>query len=261
MRPLLFHLLSILVVLLSLSGCQSYQYVTVKSDLNNNDVGEYYIENDTVKVFFLFTGANGPVIIEVINKLDQPLYVNWKNSALIVDGKSHPLWMDIADVNINTDGVAYSYPNGQFIGASSSGTITKKEPISFLPPATSVINDNYKLAGRHIDIPKSHRPHKFTLPSANGFIDVKKYEFAPDNSPMSFRLFLTYATDEQQKTSVVLDEAFWISEIITTDLPPESFPKNPSNRFYVSKPTGFAKASAYIIGIPVLIGLAALGAQ
>lgn len=112
-----------------------------------------------------------------------------------------------------------------------------------------------------MDIPKSYPSLKFTLPYANRQIQAKKFAFAPNNSPLSFRLFLTYATDEQQKNRFTVDEAFWISEIITTDVPPENFPKNPSNSFYISSPSKFGKAATYIIGIPVLIGLAAIGGE
>lgn len=260
MKSLLQRLCIIMIITLLVSSCSTYQYATVSSNLNNNANGEQIIENDTVKVSFTFSGQNCPVSIKVLNNCDQPIYVNWKNSSLIIDGNNYPLWTNEAELNLKTEGYSY-YLNENYFETSSYGTINKKEAVSFMPPKTTIINNKYNLVGEHIQIPKSHNPHKIKLMSTNGLIEAKKYTFTSNDSPKSFRLYLTCSMDEQQKSTFVFDETFWISEIIATSINPENFKNNAVNNFYIRKITGFGKATTYIIGIPLIIGLAALSAE
>ena len=50
-----------------------------------NERGDFVQENDTVRISYRFWGENAPVTITIYNKLDEPLYVDWGRSALIID--------------------------------------------------------------------------------------------------------------------------------------------------------------------------------
>ena len=78
----------ILGVLMLFSSCSTYYYSTLSSSegvAEKDDFGDFVYENDSVKVVYSFFGYNLPIHITVINNSDQPLYVDWQRSALIID--------------------------------------------------------------------------------------------------------------------------------------------------------------------------------
>src|ERR1700744_5157672 len=74
----------VFLALAGITGCSSYQYMTVdSSELKKNAHRQLTWENDTLKLIYDFNGYGGPIRLYVYNKTSQPLYVNWKKSALI----------------------------------------------------------------------------------------------------------------------------------------------------------------------------------
>ena len=77
-----------LTICFSLTSCVTYQYATIESDLRKNAVGEIIQENDTVQLRYRFSGRGCPVVVQVHNKLDVPVFLNWDRSAIVLDGKT-----------------------------------------------------------------------------------------------------------------------------------------------------------------------------
>ena len=74
-------------MLLSLSSCSSYYYSTLASNDRSGryDVNkDFVIDNDSVCIIYNFHGEDGPVLVTVQNKMDEPLFVDWQRSALTV---------------------------------------------------------------------------------------------------------------------------------------------------------------------------------
>lgn len=55
-----------------------------------NESVDFVQENDTVLVSYCFWGENAPVTITVCNKLGEPIYVDWKRYAMIIDDAMVP---------------------------------------------------------------------------------------------------------------------------------------------------------------------------
>ena len=71
-----------------LCSCSTYYYSTLSSTeglVEKDDFGDFIYENDSVKVVYSFFGYNLPIKILVINNSNQPLYVDWQRSALILN--------------------------------------------------------------------------------------------------------------------------------------------------------------------------------
>src|SRR6187402_1014325 len=92
------------LILSGLTGCMKYQYATVHSNLNQTQNKEFISENDSVKVVYDFNGRDLPVYLTVYNKLDRPLYIDWKISSLIIDGRSFNYMDDQATVEMTQTG-------------------------------------------------------------------------------------------------------------------------------------------------------------
>ena len=68
-------------MLLSLSSCSSYYYSTLASNDRSGryDVNkDFVIDNDSVCIIYNFHGEDGPVLVTVQNKMDEPLFVDWQ---------------------------------------------------------------------------------------------------------------------------------------------------------------------------------------
>ena len=86
MKRMLF-VLSV-VALFCMSSCSSYYYSVLESNDavgEKNDDKDFVIENDSVCISYCFYGEDAPISITVYNKMDEPLFVDWQRSALIID--------------------------------------------------------------------------------------------------------------------------------------------------------------------------------
>ena len=94
------------VALFCMSSCSSYYYSVLES---NDTIGEknedkdFVIENDSVFISYCFYGENAPISITVYNKTDEPLFVDWQRSALIIDDVATSYYQEKAP--IQADGV------------------------------------------------------------------------------------------------------------------------------------------------------------
>src|SRR5438045_9585163 len=81
----------LLIILLTglFTSCSRYQYVTItSSDIRKNDKQEFVIENDSIRIQYNFNGADAPINIAIENRIDVPLYIDWPQSALIINNKA-----------------------------------------------------------------------------------------------------------------------------------------------------------------------------
>src|SRR5258706_7879221 len=133
------RLLSIGLILLTFSSCASYQYLTLDSpEVQKNNKKEFTWENDTMRLTYNFHGEGGPLSMTVYNKMDKPLFVNWKKSALIRDGQAFSLF----DHNVQISG-SYSGSSGggryfQSTSGNISGSFDLPEGMNLIPPGSYI---------------------------------------------------------------------------------------------------------------------------
>jgi len=58
-------LLTLVASAIALSGCSTYQYASLNSELEKDENSAFVTENDTVKILYSFIGQNCPVTIQV----------------------------------------------------------------------------------------------------------------------------------------------------------------------------------------------------
>ena len=151
MRNLLY-LFVFAALLLGLSACSSYYYSMLNSNDpvgEKNERGDFVQENDTVRISYRFWGENAPVTITIYNKLDEPLYVDWGRSALIIDDVATTYDPKVASVRGESSSVAsgssfhwsdrsssgWSYSEGSF-----SGDVSLPKGVEFIPPHSKLVN-------------------------------------------------------------------------------------------------------------------------
>lgn len=192
---------------LFLFGCNRHQYVFVQSQQTNNETGDYLIENDSLEIRYNFSGENIPVNIVVNNKSDKPVYIDWKKCVAIIDGKKYKYWNEVSTIEIS--GVNF---NNVYYYAD--GLIEKDERISYIPPRSYIETTRILLQTTIFKNLPDKSFQRFHVPSENGPVQVKQYDFSVENTPLLFRSILTFSSHESFTEETLYENTFWVSEII-----------------------------------------------
>jgi hypothetical protein len=188
----MFKFLIPLVAFSILIGCNTSKVVTISSDQIPLTSKGLVFENDTVRITYKFWGNRGSMTYDVYNKLNVPLFFDWKTSAYIKNDKMNSYWRD--ETNTNSSGVtAYGY------GMSSNSSKAKsihEERIGVTPPHSAITHKGYSLINPKSDLAIS--------PS-----------YTKDNSPLVFRNYLVMSTNEKfEGTIFYVDNSFFVSSVI-----------------------------------------------
>ncbi len=245
-----YYLVSVLTcVVVLFSSCSSYQFATLNSSLEQPFADGFIFENDTLQLHYVFEGPNCPLNLNVYNKLDVPLRINWDQSSLIVNGESFPIKPSVATFNTEYSEVSTELYYNTYSDGSSSGTIVNNDRSGFVPPKASMRLSDINICTKFLDTNNANKSEKRTIVAANGKVyNVNAFEFNKETSPLYFRCFVSYSV-EQSKEIKYIDNDFWVTSIyktLDTQMPTQA------NCFYVSKSTGFAA----VVGVAALTGLA-----
>jgi hypothetical protein len=216
-------LLSLFVLNTSLLNAQTAQVFTVKSSQVNAVNNQYEFENDTLKIAYNFWAPSGQMEFTIINKLNQPLYINWKSSALMQNGTKHNYYSESYTqttkgksggyiLSIPAAGVAHNLQAGN---SSSVTYVEKNDPVSFVLPnssqtfhfATLYTERTYKMNKDAIskEVPRTDNEDKTTK--------VKASDFTEQTSPVTFRNFLSFSLKENVSEPFYLDHSFYVGNI------------------------------------------------
>lgn len=258
-KPGFYGILFVAATIFLLSGCSSYQYIAITGNAHQNRSQNFVVQNDTVKIIYSFKGNNFPVTVEVYNKLNKPLYVDWTNSALIIDGKTVSFWQDIAHLSGSSQGYTIKGQYGIYYSVGDlSGTIYKDEKVSFVAPESYVKATRFHLRTRFFNTDHNISEKKVNFSSANGLDRGKKYTFSRENTPLEFRSYLTLSTDKNFATEIHVSNTFWVNGITQTFANPASLEYSDMPKNYIFDNTGGGNAISLIFGIGILVGIIAL---
>lgn len=197
------------------SACSyQVQVLTVNADFAQQDTLLRY-SNDTFEIVYNTYGKNGQLSFIVFNKSNVPLYIDWKRSAFIRGMQKQDYWD--GDIIINTQTTA-DY-NISWLSAYSQrkyytqGVMTQQEQITFIPPRTAVTMSKFNIS------PPIHAKgtnEKVVSKSykKRGTTKVHEVAFTKENSPVSFRNFLTLSLKHDFSEEFYVDHQFWVSQSV-----------------------------------------------
>lgn len=269
MKMRLFVILLSIVYGGLMSSCTTYYYSTIDSNdrkVIKQDNGDFTQENDTVAITYCFYGENLPIEITVYNKLDQPLFLDWQQSALIVEETAESYVSRDMAIRGGFSSDTYSYQDYLFPDVSygkATGTFSARgripENVAFIPPksmmnSTPITLSNFEF-GR---ISKEEYTKQQFMKADNKMTTLKAIDFTEENTPLRFRSYLTLYTvneDGSRSSSMAFEQHFYISQLIKGgSLSPSNFQANNAQRgdfFYVRKENGST--------IAVITGAVAIG--
>lgn len=212
--------------LLLFSSCGTYQYMTVSSTtaVKPDNFQDLVIENDSFLVRYNFNGPNAPVNLLIQNKLNQPVYIDWKRSGMIVNDRNISYVSNVVPI---TGGISTSTVNWSRRWSSTEGSLYAEAALpgqmDFLPPRSYTTKSALVSSIDFAYLPDSaykRVPYKIIDDS---YRKVDKASFTADNSPVRLRSYITIITGDSLSKPLFYEHSFYISEIIHTGLGPDNF--------------------------------------
>jgi hypothetical protein len=222
-----------------LLSCSTYQVNVLSSTNTTKDdkTGVFKFENDSVKITYSFYGNNAPVSIQVFNKLDKPLYVDWQRSAAIIGDDAVSYMPNQVNISGSYSGQTYSWQNRPRYAAgnysSTSGSISAVADLpkntTFLPPHSQASNVPILLTKDRFQLPNSgYRKEKVNLFTGDFSTraEIQVADFIKDNSPLKFKSYLTlYTQDGNMVKPMAYQHEFYVSKVVNTTTEPFYLPE------------------------------------
>ncbi len=241
--------ISVLAFTFFLSGCSSYQYVSLVGSLPKNNENQFIRENDTVKITYSFTGNNCPVTIQVFNKLQIPIYVDWSKSSVIINGEKESLWTGSASIYATTQGMNINWDKTTSTSIGDiNGTLQRNEKVSFIPPRSFVNISRIFLMNGFFNVREADSHSVVPLATTEDGDTGKKYLFQKKHTPLQFRTFISLSTKQNFSIPSYFENSFWVNQITQSLAKPNTLINKSTNQCYVWKTT----AAGSIIGFTVV---------
>lgn len=196
------------------SSCSSTYYYSTLETANEYvrkvDNGDFLAETDSLWIAYCFKGENAPIQITIFNKLDEPLLVDWKHSALIIDSIPYPY--------TGADAMLYesdSLPSkADYSQAIENGDIEMSENISTIPPNTMLSNIPLYLNPDLFKLNKSLFKDRSMSDKYGEAKKVSRADFDEQDSPLKFKSQLTLYT--QEGSAMQFEQDFYLINQIKT---------------------------------------------
>jgi hypothetical protein len=224
------HIFGILALAIGLSGCNKEFIQIFETDASNSTrVNDFFVfENDTVRITYNFWFTKGVMSFQVFNKLDKPIYINWKNSSFIHNGNKLNYWVDeeFTDMAAYYGGYFYKGPLLPFGMAVNEGvsvsrsTKSKPEKVTFIPPKSNYHRNQfilYPIAA--FDLGKT--PQQLTGPRLDNpkkETTVYQVDFPTASSPLIFRNYLALSFSESSEDFKFVDNPFSLKSVKEMDI-------------------------------------------
>jgi hypothetical protein len=264
----MLKILPIAVMALLLFSCSTYQYTTVSSsNLPMNGLQEFEFENDSVRIIYNFYGQNAPVNITVENKLRVPVFIDWHNSSVIINGRSVsyvPVQMQIEGT---TESSSYNPGYGRSGYGASTGNLSAvaslPPSVDFVPPHSYFTRNPIWLTDRFIENVPAEAFQKVRYSVTEGYsIPVKATVFTEGSSPLRFRSYLSLSIGSRDAFPVAYEHSFFVSQVIRSNQGPGTIWRNGEhrgNQFFVMK-TSNGGSSAGVVLATLAGGILVIGA-
>lgn len=252
-------ILLILFIITLFSSCQTYQYFTVTGSNIKQDSNYHFVaENDTLLMAYNLNGYNGPVKVSIYNKMDKPIYVNWKKSAIILEDKAISYYSPDQPLNGTINSTEWQSGNGVSSQSGSIQAIVKgQEGIEFIPPHSRKDKTALTLITGFIrEIPLDQMKRVY-LDGDEQLPKVRSMDFSKESSPVNFRSYLTFSISGNATDEFSFEHFFYVSHLFVSTLNPANIPskQNKGDCFYTSQSSGFTKGMGVLVGVGLFAGL------
>lgn len=202
------------------TSCVAYQVMTVSSrEIRQNQANEFVIENDSLELSYNFNGQDGPIKMRIRNKLQQPVYIDWKRSALIINDQAISYSPNTMAIEGSTTASSFRWTKDYSTTWGRVDATAQLPPdIAFIPPQTYVTKDLMGITNQALDeLPDSiFSKRKIPIMGGNYHKMVREASFTAESSPLVFKSYLTIMVGDTLPKSVTYQHNFYVSELMQT---------------------------------------------
>jgi hypothetical protein len=221
------HFILPILLVFTISSCSTYQYITVdSSQLSKNDKKQLTWENDTLRLIYSINGRGGPFRVDVYNKTSQPLYVNWKKSALIRDERPTPYFDPNVTIYGSSGSVAYTIGRITIANGNSTASFALPEGLDFIPPGTGITKDLPSIArsGDLVTYVSDSIPKEKAMgPDGIYIAKYQRVRYDETQSPIRFKSYITFSLGTQTSPEFAETHSFYVGEVLQTGAEPDMF--------------------------------------
>jgi hypothetical protein len=220
MKQLLKLLLGAMLIL---SCAPQVQLVTLQTAHQNLKSDDLVYQDSLIKITYDFYSPNGTVGFTLVNISKKPIFIDWKNSLYITSSEKRiSYWNDEAKLNGSIQSTSVDWTSWlSTSSASVNASIKQEQRISFLPPATEIKINKFRISNgtslmlnEASDTIYDHNSWNKTKKQ----VAIKVHKYNLENSPLKFRNYLTLSLTEDFKQPIYYDFEFWASEIREMDV-------------------------------------------
>lgn len=218
----------IICVFFLITSCSKTFIQVFETSTTNTQLKDrhYVYENDTIKITYAFWESKGVMSFSIYNKLEKPIFLDWKNSSFVYNGDKKNYWIDETHTDLASyyEGIFYDgplidpgYTVIEGIQVSSSSAV-KSERITFIPPRSNFARSSFYLlpicyyeSDKFIStvVPRNDNPKKQTT--------VLSENFSIHDSPLQFRNYLAFSLSENSQQFFYIDNEFYLSSVKEMD--------------------------------------------
>lgn len=244
-------LFTFLVILIMLTSCSIYQYVTLEDAPSPNGNASTTIK-DSVEVAYTFTGDGGNIVMHIRNNSKSPIIVDKTKSNLIKGEKTIPFWEDKSVITASST-TRQSPVDERDYYTNTDGQIIKDETLLFIPPSSKGRLTGPKIQTKFLDSAPDADIQKILIPTPSGSYKGEQVQFENNNSPHQFRVFLTLAKYGSDNKPFFIDKTFNATTLTNTSVKPDNFNKSGDKHFYIKEATGFGTFMGGVAAVGALV--------
>lgn len=196
-------------------GCHTYvQVYDVVSPDTYIKENKPVFENDTVKITYWFWSENGVMAFSIYNKLDKPIFIDWKISSCIINDNKLNYWQDELETTSSSYYSSYFYKqqnpmlthqteiinSGGSIGNSKT---IKPERLTSIPPKSNYYRYQFYLTKNYVSLEAKY----------NDSSKFKYRIFDYSESPLKFRNYIAICFSENSHEYTYIDNSFYLSGV------------------------------------------------
>jgi hypothetical protein len=252
-----------IILLSSLMTSCNIEYVQI---LRTKSIGltekkqGWVFENDSIRINYNFNEQGGIMLFSLFNKLDKPVYLDWKNSSFIYNGEKNNYWIEESNTvgsSVQTSKVGRNAYNafdnnlyGLSFGLLNQKTV-KAERITFIPPKSGISSNiaYYQFRLTKKDLHYSVDPTKAIKIEVKDLFRKKikfrkgyMYTYNETNSIISFRNYLALSFTENSNQFKFIDNKFYVSSLEEVDYRCVKKDTEDGKIFYITGITGYESA-------------------
>lgn len=216
--------LFIYLILFSLGCSKRYvQTFSTQSSKLKKSNGNWVFENDSLIITYDFNSNYGKMEFTVYNKLDIPIYLDWKNSSFIHNSLKNNYWVE--ETTTQSKSLILSKQRSIPITLIKSDEKSiKSERTTFIPPRSGISSNNsnyqFKLTNVQKYLVNPSKATSISVPNLTKkakYLPGFEYTYSENESIIKFRNFLAFGLKENPNEFYFIDNSFYVDKFQELD--------------------------------------------